>query len=412
MNPNPIAAPLKLPCGSLLKNRIAKAAMSENMSTPDHAADGRMEALYSRWAEGGAGLLITGNIMIDPSALGEPRNIVIDKGRDHSALKRWAEAGTRNETQLWAQLNHPGKQSPQFLSRQPVAPSAIELKPPLNKLFRQPRALEEQEIHDLIGRFGYAARVAQECGFTGVQIHGAHGYLVSQFLSPHHNQRTDSWGGSLENRMRFAVEVYQAIRREVGPGYPVSIKLNSADFQRGGFTQEDSMQVVRHLSAQGMDLIEISGGNYESPEMMGMTQKTSTREREAYFLDYCEKVRGNASAPLMLTGGFRSWDGMNAALNSGACDVIGLARAIALNPLFPRQLLSGRESREIKSEVRPLTTGWRVLDRLFPLEITWYTQQLHRMGKGKSPKPNLSVKASVLSTMIDLGTQSLRRVRG
>jgi 2,4-dienoyl-CoA reductase-like NADH-dependent reductase (Old Yellow Enzyme family) len=208
--------------------------------------------------------------------------------------------------------------------------------------------------------------------------------------------------------MRFALETYRAIRKEVGRDFPVGIKLNSADFQRGGFTQEESMQVVRRLSAEGMDLIEISGGTYESPEMTGVTRKASTRTREAYFLEYCEEVRKNAGAPLMLTGGFRSAQGMNDALSSGACDVVGLARSLAIAPGFAGDLLSARDA---VSEVRPLTTGWRALDRLFPLEITWYTQQLHRMGAGKNPDKNLSVKGSVVGTLFSLGRQSLRRVR-
>lgn len=404
-----ISSSLALPCGATLKNRIAKSAMSENMGTRKHHSNGKLEALYEGWAEGGSGLLITGNIMIDGSALGEPRNIVIEKGGDHSALRRWARAGTRGGTHLWAQLNHPGKQSPKFLSPEPVAPSAIELKSPLNRFFHRPRALLEEEIHDVIERFGFAAGVVKEAGFTGVQIHGAHGYLVSQFLSPLHNRRTDAWGGSLENRMRFAVEAYRAIRKAVGPGFPVGIKLNSADFQRGGFTQEESMEVVRALSALGVDLIEISGGTYESPEMTGIRRRASTAAREAYFLEYCEQVRKSSRSPLMLTGGFRSLEGMNAALGSGACDLIGLARSLALDPRFPVRLLSEPDAR---SEVRPLTTGMGFLDRLVPLEITWYTQQLQRMGSGRPPKPDLNVVGSVFNTVLSFGAQGLRRVRG
>jgi 2,4-dienoyl-CoA reductase-like NADH-dependent reductase (Old Yellow Enzyme family) len=392
--------------------------MSENLSTPKNRADARMATLYGRWADGGAGLLITGNIMIDGTALGEPHNVVIESqpkvgghllaNDNHSSLRAWAQAGTRHCTHLWAQLNHPGKQSPRFLSPKPVAPSAIGLKPPLNRLFNLPRALTEAEILDLIARFGYAAGVVQAAGFTGVQIHGAHGYLVSQFLSPLHNQRTDAWGGSLENRMRFAVEVYRSIRKAVGPGFPVGIKLNSADFQKGGFSPEDSMAVVTTLSELGMDLVEISGGTYESPEMTGVHHRASTAAREAYFLKYCEEVRKRVSTPLMLTGGFRSLEGMDAALESGACDVIGLARTLALDPDFPKRLLTDPEA---CSEVRPLTTGAGFLDRLIPLEITWYAQQIHRMAAGREPKPNLSVLGSALSTLLSIGAQGLKRVR-
>jgi 2,4-dienoyl-CoA reductase-like NADH-dependent reductase (Old Yellow Enzyme family) len=196
--------------------------------------------------------------------------------------------------------------------------------------------------------------------------------------------------------MRFAAEVYRAIRRAVGPAFPVGIKLNSADFQRGGFAPEESMEVVRALSGQGMDLIEISGGTYESPEMTGVRRRASTVAREAYFLEYCEQVRRHAACPLMLTGGFRTREGMDAALGSGACDLVGLGRSVALEPGFPRRLISDPGAR---SGVKPLTTGFAFLDKLVPLEITWYTQQIQRIGAGLSPKPDLSVKGAAWRTL-------------
>ena len=399
---------LQLPCGAILKNRIGKSAMSENMGSRGFFSNEKFVRLYSRWASGGTGLLITGNVMVDSRALGEAHNVVIEKGSQDSFLPLWSAAGKREGTHIWVQLNHPGKQSPKFLSKEPVAPSAIPLKKPLDRLFTTPRALSETEILDLIERFAYAASVCKESGFTGVQIHGAHGYLVSQFLSPTHNQRTDRWGGSLENRMRFVEEVYLAIRKEVGTDFPVGIKLNSADFQKGGFTKEDSMGVVKRLSDLGMDLIEISGGTYESPAMMGAAQKESTRSREAYFLDYCEEVRKLVTSPLMLTGGFRSAEGMNAALASGACDVIGVARSLAIQPDFPNELLSGAP---VISQVKPLSTGWKFLDKTFPLEIIWYTDQLHLMGEGKHPDINKSALGSVLSMVYKLGKNAIKKVR-
>lgn len=395
-----------LPCGVTLKNRIAKAAMSENMATTHYRANKKFNTLYHRWAKGGAGLLITGNVMIDQSALGEPANVVIEPGCDLTELKSWAQAGTIEHTHVWMQLNHPGKQSPKFLSREPVAPSAVPFSGSLSKSFNTPRALSEKEIETLIARFANAAGSAKKSGFTGVQIHGAHGYLVSQFLSPKHNQRNDQWGGSLQNRMRFALSVYKAIRAEVGPAFPVGIKLNSADFQKGGFSQEESMEVVQELSSAGMDLIEISGGSYEAPEMMGA--KRSTLEREAYFLDYCLEVRKKMKTPLMLTGGFRSQEGMNNALSAGACDVIGLGRALALQPNFPAELLAGKSTR---SAVHKLTTGFKSLDKMVPLEITWYTNQIHRMGKGYEPNPNQNVMFSILKSLYTTGFQSIRRTR-
>lgn len=410
-NPFFVKKSLQLPCGAVLKNRFAKSAMSENMAQ-GFRPDQKFETLYSRWAQGGCGLLVTGNVMIDALHLGEPNNVVIDV--DHvfkEELKRWSAAGSQNGTHLWMQLNHPGKQSPKFLNRSPVGPSAVPFQSALSKMFECPRALEENEILHIIDRFAFAANIAKECGFTGVQIHGAHGYLVSQFLSPLHNVRTDRWGGSLENRMRFVVEIYHAIRKSVGGEFPISIKLNSADFQKGGFTEEESIQVASKLSALGMDLIEISGGTYEAPEMTGATRqdkKQSTLQREAYFLQFCEQIRSKVKSPLMLTGGFRTLEGMEHALQSGACDVIGLARSIALVPDFPNRLMSGEA---VQSEVKPISTGIRAIDQAVPLEIIWYTEQIHRMGRGKLPRATASALKTVFRMFLSLGIQALRKVR-
>lgn len=376
------AETLTLPSGTVVKNRIAKSAMSETLATMDHHPTQELVNLYDRWAKGGAGILITGNVMIDRSALGEPGNVVIEDDRDLPLLTQWAEAGKQDNTEIWVQLNHPGKQSPNYLSKTPVAPSAIPYKAPLDKFFNPARALTESEIQDLIQRFATAADVCKQAGFTGVQIHGAHGYLVSQFLSPIHNQRTDQWGGSIENRMRFVVEIYNAIRAKVGERFNVGIKMNSADFQRGGFTEEESMQVAEHLSELGMDLIEISGGTYESPKMTGVRVKESTRQREAYFMDYAEKIRQRVKTPLLITGGFRTPEGINAALESGAMDMAGIARTLAIQPEFVKQMLNGEK---VESLVRPITTGIKVVDKMALMEISWYAQQLGRIANGKEP---------------------------
>jgi len=407
-----LAESLKLPCGVVLKNRIAKSAMSENMATSNHEANELFVKSYKIWSQGGAGLLISGNVMVDSRYLGEPDNIVIEKGHEGlQRLKEWTKAGALNNTHLWIQLNHPGKQSPKFLSKEPVAPSAIPFRSSLAKLFNTPRALLESEIEEIIERFTFSAVVARDAGFTGAQIHGAHGYLVSQFLSPLHNQRTDQWGGTLENRMRFVMKIYHSMRKALGASFPISIKLNSADFQKGGFTEDESILVAQKLSEAGMDLIEISGGTYEVPKMTGtlkMNEKESTLKREAYFLEYCEKVRSQIRCPIMLTGGFRTSTGMEHALSSQACDLIGLARSLAINPSFPKQLLSGQNT---VSEVKPLTTGFKNLDKVMPLEIVWYTQQIHRMGHGLTPSAKLSPLWMALNSLFKLGIKSLFRVR-
>lgn len=402
--------PLHLPCGAILSNRLAKAALSETLGTVDQRPTEKLVTLYQRWSAGGSGLLITGNVMVDRLHLGEPGNVALDDERDMAMLRRWAAAGTEHGNHLWMQLNHPGKQSPLSLSSgDTLSPSAVPFSADLQSYFKTPRALTEPEIHDIIERFARAAALAKEAGFTGVQVHGAHGYLLNQFLSGHHNQRTDQWGGSLDNRMRFPLEIYRAIRHRVGAAYPISIKLNSADFQRGGFTEEESMIVAESLSAEGLDLLEISGGNYENPAM-AQGVKESTRQREAYFLDYAEKIRSRVSVPLMVTGGFRSSDVMGEAVASGATHLIGLGRPLAMEPDLPRRILQGES---VRSLVEPRRTGIKIIDRLAMMEVLWFTRQLHRMGAGKDPIRNESVLIAMLRSMTTalIDARRIRRMR-
>ena len=403
-----LGSAFSLKTGQQIKNRLFKSAMSEQLGTTEHNPIPGLATLYQRWAEGGIGLSMTGNVMIDRNALGEPKNVVLDQKSDLEPFKKWAKAGSTNGSHIWTQLNHPGKQIPNFLCEEPVSPSAISLSGGLEKGFNTPRALTEDEIFEIIKKFALSAKLSKEVGFTGVQIHGAHGYLVSQFLSPRHNQRDDQWGGTLENRMRFVLSVYHAIRAEVGDSFPIGIKLNSADFMKGGFTEEDSMEVVKALASAGIDLIEISGGTYESPSMVGHKVKASTLKREAYFLDYIEKVRKLVDIPLVLTGGFRSANAMQAALDTGATDFIGLARTVAVDPDFPNKLISDSTH---KQELRILTTGVRSIDRMAMLDIVWYEFQLARMAKNKVPKRNLSEWWVFIKTMIDAGSYAFRKRR-
>ncbi len=387
-----LAQPLTLPNGVVVKNRLLKSAMSEALGNRDGAPTPELTHLYQAWADGGIGLCITGNVMIDHAALGEPGNVVIEDERDLAALKTWAKAATRNNTQCWVQLNHPGKQAPKGLNQETVAPSAVPFRADMQAFFATPRELSDVEVQALVLRYANAAAVVKKAGFSGVQIHGAHGYLVSQFLSPHHNTRTDIWGGSPEKRRRFVLEVYRAIRKKVGPKFPVGIKLNSADFQRGGFTEEESLDTIRALADAGMDLIEISGGTYEAPAMTGVKTskepvKESTRQREAYFLEFAEKARATVGTPLAVTGGFRSGKGMAQAIQSGAVDMVGLARILAIEPDVPQRLLSGKAP---VHQVKPITTGIKAIDKMGILEISWYTGQLKRIGRGEAPKPNES----------------------
>ena len=402
---------LTLPNGSRLKNRLAKSAMSEALGTTDNHATEALVRLYGRWAAGGIGLLITGNAMIDRRALGEPNNVAIEDDSDMPLLQRWAAAGQADGTQLWVQLNHPGRQSPKGLNAENVSPSAVSFSPALQAFFAPPRALTEDEIVALIQRFARSAGIVKRAGFSGVQIHAAHGYLVSQFLSPLTNQRNDQWGGSAENRRRFVLEVYRAMRAEVGPTFPIGIKLNSADFQQGGFSEDESMAVIQALHEEGIDLVELSGGTYEAPAMSDQKRhRASTLAREAYFLEFAEKVRAAVPVPLMVTGGFRSLGGMATALSSGAMDLIGLARGLAIEPDLPQRLLAGHEP---QYAVRPISTGIKAIDRMALMEVVWYSRQLRRMAKGQAPKPNESGLWSFCANLLHngVGTWKTRRLR-
>jgi len=383
---NKLQSEYKLPNGSILKNRIAKSAMSENIADRNHQPTKALINAYRRWAKGNPGLLITGNVMVDSNALGEPDNVVVENRDFMPLLKEWADTVKETDTHLWVQINHPGRQAMEQVNRELVGPSSVPIQLPGRKASSKtiPKELLDEEILEIIERFGNTALILKEAGFTGVQIHAAHGYLISQFLSPLANVRTDRWGGSIENRARFLMEVYKNIRVKVGTEFPIGIKLNSADFQNGGFSEDESMAVVQMLSQEGIDLIEISGGTYEAPAMVAGTQKKSTQKREAYFLDYIEKVRVKTKAPLMLTGGFRTIEGMESAIESGVLDIVGIARPFAVYPDLPNQIF--KQEKNIFNIENP-TTGVKAVDGF--MGLIWYEAQIKRLGDGKYPKENL-----------------------
>ncbi|WP_410674150.1 NADH:flavin oxidoreductase/NADH oxidase family protein [Amycolatopsis sp. cmx-4-68] len=407
--------PLTLPSGRVLPNRIMKPALSEGLGDKQNAPDGRLEQLYRTWSRGGYGLAITGNVMIDRTQLGEPGNIVIEDERHLSALSRWAKATQDAGVPIWAQLNHPGRQAnPLDIGHTPVAPSPIPLGLPGAST---PRELTHSEIEDIIERFATAAAVCETAGFDGVQVHGAHGYLVAQFLSPLSNQRTDAWGGDPERRRRFVLEVVRRIRTRVTPGFSVGIKLNSADFQRGGFTEGESRDVVAALAKEEIDLIEISGGSYEQPAMMG-TAAAGTRAREAYFLEYARTVRSLVGdVPLAVTGGFRSRAGMATAIADGECDVVGIGRPSATTPDAADAILSGRAETVVSHQVRAglrrvlaKVTDLKTLDGI--LELSWHTDQLHRLGSGLEPDLARGRLATAIAMIRRNGRMSFRPKRG
>jgi 2,4-dienoyl-CoA reductase-like NADH-dependent reductase (Old Yellow Enzyme family) len=393
----PIAEPLDLPCGARLSNRLCKAAMTEGLADSfSRATEGHVR-LYRRWSHGGAGLLLSGNIQVDRWHLERPGNVAIDDNDGLDALKAYARAGTEAGNHLWAQISHAGRQTPLSVNPAPMAPSAVALDMLDLPGFEtaKPRAMTEDEILDVIARFGHAAAVVREAGFTGLQIHAAHGYLLSQFLNPRVNQRTDAWGGSLGNRARVLLEVVTRVRQTVGADFPVSVKLNSSDFQAGGLTNAESAQIVGWLNDASLDLLELSGGSWEQPSLIGLTvgdqgvdaPKESTRKREAYFLDTAERIRKIATMPVMVTGGFRTAAAMNAALAAGELHVVGLARPLVAEPELAGALVEGRADR---------ADGY--IAGLDPLHaMSWYYTQILRLGAGEDIDFTLSAAdASVL----------------
>ncbi|GGC89508.1 NADH:flavin oxidoreductase/NADH oxidase family protein [Halopseudomonas salina] len=405
-----LADPLSLPCGAIIPNRLSKAAMTEGLATPDGLPTPELERLYGLWSDGGAGMLLSGNIQIDRDHLERPGNVVIDCEPDaamHAALSSWAKAATRNGNHFWAQISHAGRQTMKMVNPHPKAPSPVKLGLPGGQ-FGEPVALEKDEINEIVRRFAQCAAAVQAAGFTGVQIHAAHGYLLSQFLSPRSNQRKDEYGGSLENRARVLMDSVAAVRAAVGPEFPISVKLNSADFQKGGFDFEDSLQVVEWLEQASVDLIEISGGTYEQPKLLGVegieaeepqTVAQSTQEREAYFVDFALAMRAKVSVPLMVTGGFRQKKAMQQALDSGAADLIGLGRPMCVMTDAPAQLLAGLEELPRYEKQLALFPSWLAfLGKLNALKAMatfavqyWYYAQIDRLGRNGKADPALSV---------------------
>ncbi|KJV44253.1 NADH oxidase [Acinetobacter indicus] len=372
------------------KNRIIKGAMSEALANTAGQPNQLHLGLYEAWAKGGLGCAITGNVMVDIRAKNEPGVVAIESERDLAKLQQWAQIGKQYGMVQLVQLSHPGRQCPKGLNKETIAPSAVPFSPALATTFGTPRELREDEILDIIQRFARAAQICEQAGFEGVQLHGAHGYLISQFLSPLTNKRQDRWGGSIDNRMRFLLEIYQAVRAATSDDFIISVKLNSADFQRGGISEEDVIQVFKAIDAAGIDLIEVSGGTYEAPAMAGVKaekRKASTLAREAYFLEFAERIRQEVRCHLMVTGGFRTVQGMNTALASGACDFIGIARPFAVEPDLAHRLLAGQD---VRYGVDKIKTGIPLVDKMAIMEIIWYAAQFKDIAQGKQPNPKLS----------------------
>ena len=391
--PHALFTPLTLPNGSQLPNRIGKAAMEENLAAPGQQPSATLIELYRRWAQGGSGLLLTGNVMIDGRAMTGPGGVVLEQGSALEAFRAWAQAGQSGGGQIWMQLNHPGRQTYASLGGLRWAPSAVALDlGKHSKLFAAPTPMTHFDIAELVQRFATSAQLAEQAGFNGVQIHAAHGYLLSQFLSPLSNQRDDDYGGSLANRARVLIEVVRAVRAAVSPGFAVAVKLNSADFQRGGFTADDAREVVELLNQENIDLLELSGGSYESPAMQGRTADGRTLAREAYFLEFAAELAKVARMPLMTTGGVRRLPIAEQVIDSGVA-MVGMATALAVEPDLPKRWQAG-EARI--GELPAVSWGDKTLAAVATMALV--RRQLRRLGAGKASKPEAS---PVLSLLLD-----------
>jgi 2,4-dienoyl-CoA reductase-like NADH-dependent reductase (Old Yellow Enzyme family) len=414
-----VDTPLTLPCGSTLNNRIVKAAMTEGLADNSDRPTQSLNNLYRRWSAGGAGLLLTGNIMVDRRYLERGGNMVLEDDRHLGDYIELAKAGKTNGNAFWAQLNHPGRQCTRLVNSEPIGPSDIQLK--LGGNYARPRAMTESDIENVIARFTTSAALVQQAGFDGVQIHSAHGYLLSQFLSPLSNQRQDQWGGTLENRTRLLLAIVRSVRERVGTSFPISVKLNSADFQQGGFELEDCQHVAHCLGEEDIDLLEISGGTYESLIWMDNSEKRDgTLQREAFFLQYAEAIRKHTSTPMMITGGFRHLATMEHALATVTTDMIGIARPFCIDPDFPKKLFL-QSIAEVPQGEQGLVLGKGWLGPRSPFkmirainnqgQVSWFYRQIVRLALGKNAMEKKSVLGSFIKHMLNEIKISRRRAK-
>ncbi|CAN8097564.1 unnamed protein product [Discula destructiva] len=404
-----LSKPLALPSGLVLPNRLVKAAMAEAMAGQDGLPTPAMGASYTHWANGGWGLIITGNVAVDTRHLGQPGDVIYLDGDDakmSAPWKEWAKAckGEHNAPVV-VQINHPGRQSPAgagsrgFFGKT-MAPSAVPLQVGsgilgrlVSKLvFGTPKEMTVADIEDVVRRFANTAHVCAEAGFDGAQLHAAHGYLLAQFLNPAVNRRVDDYGGSAVKRAKIIVDIVKAMRAATPKGFTIGIKFNSVDHQSES-QLKDCVDQLRVIVDAGVDFLEVSGGSYEDPTMFqksGADEDKSdrTKAREAFFLEFAESIRSSFPAlPLMVTGGFRTRTGMEAAVVEGGCDLVGLARPAVLNPTLPQNIVFNAEVKDADAKLftRKVAVPW-IMKQIGAgvgsgVESAWYRDQIKDIGK-------------------------------
>ncbi|MFF4302212.1 NADH:flavin oxidoreductase/NADH oxidase family protein [Streptomyces sp. NPDC001601] len=398
-------SPLSLRSGQVLNNRIAKAAMEENMAGDGQLPDKGLFELYRQWAAGGTGLLITGNVMVHAEALTGPGGVVLDGAAPLEPFAEWARAAKSGGGAVWMQINHPGRQIGSDMPGVVWGPSAVAVDLGRHSgRFGKPVAMTPEQIQATVTRYAVTAQRAEQAGFDGVEIHAAHGYLLSQFLSPLVNKRTDQWGGSLENRARMLLDVVRTVRAAVSASFAVAVKLNSADFQRGGFDADDARQVIEMLAPLGVDLVELSGGSYESPAMSGRPADARTQAREAYFLDLAKDLAATSPLPLMLTGGITRRHTADEVLDSGVA-MVGMGTALAVTPDLPGRWRQGREAGD---RLRPVTWSDKALAAA--AGMAQVRHQMRRIARGSHPTPRTHPAIALLAERRNQ-RRALRRYR-
>jgi 2,4-dienoyl-CoA reductase-like NADH-dependent reductase (Old Yellow Enzyme family) len=327
--------------GMTLQNRLVRSATWEGMCEQDGKPTEKVVNWYRDLAQGGIGLIITGYAFVRQEGKQLPGKMGIHTDAFAGDYEKLTGAVHDAGGKVALQLVHAGGQTDaKNAGRQPLAPSAIQI----DQFAEIPAELTKDEINDIVAAFGEGARRAKAWGFDAVQLHGAHGYLINQFLSPLTNRRTDQYGGSIENRSRFLLEVNRKVRETVGTDYPVLIKLNAADNLDGGLEIDDALYAAKKLAEAGIDAMEISAGTPASGEKGPARQKINKPEKEAYHLELAQRIKDMVNCPVMVVGGFRSYEVAEKAIEKDGMDYIAMARPLIREPGLPNRWLQGDRS--------------------------------------------------------------------
>ncbi len=324
--------------GMRLKNRLVRSATWEGMCADDGRPTAKLAACYRELARGGVGLIISGFAFVRPDGKQMPGKMGIHSDAFQESYAALTAAVHDAGGKIAVQLVHAGGQAGSAAAgRQPLAPSAVAVA----QFPEEPAELTKDEIDAIVAAFAAGARRARAWGFDAVQLHGAHGYLINQFLSPLTNRRTDGYGGGVDNRCRFMREVYEAVRAAVGADYPVMIKLNAADNLEGGLEVEDALAAAQMLDALGIDAIEVSAGTPASGDRSPARLKINAPEKEAYHLTLAGRIKAAVSCPVMVVGGFRSFEVAAQAVAAGGMDYVALSRPLIREPDLPARWMAG-----------------------------------------------------------------------